>query len=105
MESVGVLREEMLAVVMGRYGIEWAQKGTHEKHLSVLDYEKKMRSAEVVQLETRIEDLQANMQDAQKSADNVQAKLERLQERENLINLNVGNMTLTPTGSCQSQPC
>ncbi len=27
--------------------MEWLQKGTHEKHLSVYDYEKKMRKAEV----------------------------------------------------------
>jgi len=39
--SQWVLSEkEQLAVVMERYGIEWEQKGTHEKHLSVLDYKK-----------------------------------------------------------------
>ena len=29
-----------LAAVMERYGIEWEHLGTHEKHLSVLDYKK-----------------------------------------------------------------
>jgi chromosome segregation ATPase len=81
---------------MERHGIKWAQKGTHEKHLSVLDYEKKMRSEEVGQLETRIENLQTDMQDAQKSANKVQAKLERLQECENLINLNVDRYDTDP---------
>lgn len=36
--------------------MEWLQKGTHEKHLSVYDYEKKMRKAKVVELEQEIFD-------------------------------------------------
>ena len=32
--------KEQLAAVMERHGIEWEHKGTHEKHLSVLDYKK-----------------------------------------------------------------
>lgn len=42
--------KEQLAAVMQRYNIEWEHKGTHEKHLSVLDYEKKMRTAEVTEI-------------------------------------------------------
>lgn len=38
--------KEQLAAVMERYGIEWEQKGTHEKHLSVLDYKKQQRTEE-----------------------------------------------------------
>ena len=34
--------KEQLAAVMERYGIEWEHKGTHEKHLSVLDYKKQV---------------------------------------------------------------
>ena len=30
--------KKKLAAVMERYGVEWMQKGTHNKHLSVLDY-------------------------------------------------------------------
>ncbi len=48
--------KEQLAAVMARHGIEWQHKGTHEKHLSVLEYEKKMRSEEVEQLEDEIEE-------------------------------------------------
>ncbi|MBR2645534.1 MAG: plasmid recombination protein, partial [Clostridia bacterium] len=36
--------KEQLAAVMERHGIEWQHKGTHEKHLSVLDYEKQQRA-------------------------------------------------------------
>lgn len=39
-----------LAMVMERYGVKWLQKGTHEKHLSVLDFEKQERAKEVAEL-------------------------------------------------------
>lgn len=45
-----------LAEIMERYQMEWLQKGTHEKHLSVYDFEKKMRKAEVAGLEQEISD-------------------------------------------------
>lgn len=44
--------KEQLAVVMERYGIEWEDKGTHDKHLSVLDYKKEQRTKEIAALET-----------------------------------------------------
>lgn len=40
-----------LAEIMEKYQLKWLQKGTHEKHLSVYDYEKKMRMQEVKELE------------------------------------------------------
>lgn len=43
--------KESLAVVMERHGIEWEKKGTHEKHLSVLDFQKKERIKEVAELQ------------------------------------------------------
>ena len=88
--------KEQLATVMERYGIGWLQKGTHEKHLSVLDYEKKVRSEEVAHLETQIDDLHDTVQDTQKSADEVQEKLNRLLDRDHLINLNVGKYDTEP---------
>lgn len=45
-----------LALIMGKYGIEWKQLGTHNKHLSVLDYEKQERAKEVESLEQRIDE-------------------------------------------------
>ena len=35
--------KEQLAEIMLQHGIEWEKKGTHEKHLSVLDFEKQER--------------------------------------------------------------
>ena len=48
--------KQCLAEIMERYQMEWLQKGTHEKHLSVYDYEKKMRKTEVAELEQEISD-------------------------------------------------
>jgi cell division protein FtsB len=46
--------KEQLAMVMERHGIEWEHKGTHEKHLSVLDYKKQERTKEIEQLDTKL---------------------------------------------------
>ncbi len=46
--------KQCLAEIMERHQMEWLQKGTHEKHLSVYDYEKKMRKAEIAELEQEI---------------------------------------------------
>jgi cell division protein FtsB len=43
-----------LAFVMERHGIEWEHKGTHEKHLSVLDYKKQEREKEITVLDNQI---------------------------------------------------
>ena len=51
--------KEELALVMERHGVEWEQKGTQEKHLSVLEYVKKMRAAEVAELDNLIEQKQS----------------------------------------------
>lgn len=50
--------KQALAFIMARHAIEWEQKGTHEEHLSVLDYKKQERSKEVAALETQIGALQ-----------------------------------------------
>ena len=50
--------KQALASIMAQHDIEWEQKGTHEEHLSVLDYKKQERSKEVAALETQIDALQ-----------------------------------------------
>ena len=54
-----VAEKEQLAAIMQEHGIEWEKKGTHEKHLSVLDFEKKERAKEVTELEEKKAELQA----------------------------------------------
>lgn len=50
--------KKQLAEIMLERGIEWKQKGTHEKHLSVLDFKKKERAKEVAELEAKKESLE-----------------------------------------------
>ena len=50
--------KKQLAEIMLERGIEWEQKGTHEKHLSVLDFKKKERAKEVAELEAKKESLE-----------------------------------------------
>ena len=46
--------KQVLADIMKTLDIEWEQKGTHNEHLSVLDYKKKERKKEVVALENKL---------------------------------------------------
>ena len=57
--------KEQLAAVMLEHGIEWGKKGTHEKHLSVLDFEKKERAKEVAELKQSISDRKERLSDIQ----------------------------------------
>ena len=81
--------KEELAVVMERHGVEWEQKGTHEKHLSVLEYEKKMRAEEVAELEERI---------TQKKAESkaLDARIDELAEGEELLIHTVDHVDTAP---------
>lgn len=55
--------KEQLAMIMERHGITWKKLGTHEKHLSVLDYEKKVRTQEVAELTENVASLQEDKAD------------------------------------------
>ena len=48
--------KKVLAQIMERHGIEWEQKGTHEQHLTVLDFKKQERLKELQKLEKQIDD-------------------------------------------------
>lgn len=54
--------KEQLAAVMERYDIQWEQKGTHEKHLSVLDYKKQEREKEIAVLDTTLAEKQDELE-------------------------------------------
>jgi hypothetical protein len=57
--------KEQLSQVMERHGIEWEQLGTHDEHLSVMDYKKVQRAKEVAVLEKTISKLQNKQLDVQ----------------------------------------
>ena len=67
--------KQALAEVMERHGIEWEQKGTHEKHLSVLDFEKKQRAEEVEQLNAEIESAKKDLKAVEKQLNQTVPKL------------------------------
>lgn len=84
--SQWVLSEkEQLAAVMERYGIEWEQKGTHEKHLSVLDYKKQERAEEIEQLESKIIDKQTEFETLSKRIQNFDKGTASLSQMQNAL--------------------
>ena len=72
--------KRQLAAVMERYGIEWEQKGTHEKHLSVLDFEKKERAREVADLEAKKADLQEENAAFEEINENLHEQLQQIDD-------------------------
>ena len=78
-----------LAVVMERHGIQWEKKGTHEKHLSVLDFEKRERAKEVAALESqktelqeRVDDLQENYIQQSEQVEQVEKTLQAIRDQQ-----------------------
>ena len=72
-----------LAFVMERRGIEWEHKGTHEKHLSVLDYKKQEREKEIAVLDNQLAEKKDEfrvMADRIENFDNGEKSLQKLDE-------------------------
>lgn len=65
--------KQVLADIMKTLDIEWEQKGTHNEHLSVLDYKKKERKKEVVALENKLSRL-SDKETKIKAIDNIPTK-------------------------------
>jgi hypothetical protein len=57
--------KEQLSQVMERHDIQWEQLGTHDEHLSVMNYKKEQRAQEVKTLEKSIAKLQKQQIDVQ----------------------------------------
>lgn len=70
--------KEQLAAVMERHGIQWEQKGTHEQHLSILDYKKQEREKEIEQLDLEIGRKHDEYNVLSKRIENYDAGLEEL---------------------------
>lgn len=49
--------KQELATAMERYSVKWLQKGTHEKHLSVLEFEKKERARKVAEFDSQKQEI------------------------------------------------
>ena len=72
--------KQELAQIMGRYGIEWKQLGTHNKHLSVLDFEKQGRAKEVAELEAKKESLEEHNATILETSEKWLGELENLEQ-------------------------
>ena len=87
--------KEQLAAVMREYGIEWEKKGTHEKHLSVLDFEKKERAKEVVELEQSISDGKERLSDIQIQHRKAVQETEQIRQKGEAIRQEVSELSET----------
>lgn len=78
--------KQKLAMVMRENEIEWDQKGTHEQHLSVLDYKKKVREQEVEELTEHKNLLEHDLHDISECVDEIQKeKAQAEKERDAVI--------------------
>ena len=87
--------KEQLAAVMLEHGIEWEQKGTHEKHLSVLDFEKKERAKEVAELEQSISDGKERLSNIQIQQRKAEQKTEQIRQEGEAIRQEVSELSET----------
>ena len=87
--------KERLAAVMLEHGIEWEKKGTHEKHLSVLDFEKKERAKEVVELEQSISDGKERLSDIQIQHRKAVQETEQIRQKGEAIRQEVSELSET----------
>ena len=85
--------KEQLAAVMLEHGIEWEKKGTHEKHLSVLDFEKKERAKEVAELEQSISDGKERLSDIQIQQRKAEQETEQIRQEGEAIRQEVSELS------------
>ena len=77
--------KEKLAMVMRENEIEWDQKGTHEQHLSVLDYKKKVREQEVEELTEHKNLLEHDLHDISECVDEIQKEKEQAEKERDAV--------------------
>lgn len=87
--------KEQLAAVMLEHGIEWEKKGTHEKHLSVLDFEKKEWAKEVAELEQSIFDGKERLSDIQIQHRKAVQETEQIRQKGEAIRQEVSELSKT----------
>ena len=87
--------KEQLAAVMLEHGIEWEKKGTNEKHLSVLDFEKKERAKEIAELEQSISDGKERLSDIQIQQRKAEQETEQIQQEGKAIRQEVSELSET----------
>ena len=87
--------KEQLAEIMLQHGIEWEKKGTHEKHLSVLDFEKQERQKEVAELEQTISGSREELSDILHQQIAAGQETEQIRKEGEAIRQEVSELTAT----------
>ena len=77
--------KQVLAEIMLEHGIEWEQLGTHEEHLSVLDYKKQEREKEIAALDTVLTEKQDELETVQKRITNFDQGMQSIEKLEQRI--------------------
>ena len=77
--------KQKLAMDMRENEIEWDQKGTHEQHLSVLDYKKKVREQEVEELTEHKNLLEHDLHDISECVDEIQKEKEQAEKERDAV--------------------
>ena len=87
--------KEQLAAVMLEHGIEWEKKGTHEKHLSALDSEKKELAKEFAEFEQSISDGKERLSDIQIQHRKAVQETEQIRKKGEAIRQEVSELSET----------
>ena len=87
--------KEWLAEIMLQHGIEWEKKGTHEKHLSVLEFEKKERAKEVAELEQTISGSKEELTDILHQQIVAEQETEQIRKESEAIRQKVSELSAT----------
>lgn len=87
--------KQELSKVMGRYGVQWKQLGTHNKHLSVLDFEKQERQKEVAELEQTISGSKEELSDILHQQIAAEQETEQIRKEGETIRQEVSELSAT----------
>ena len=90
--------KQQLAAVMERHGIEWEQKGTHDQHLSVLDFKKQERKKELSELGEAITERQDELRLLKEESKHFTDDLKDCILTENMIDSDPDYQLPEPTG-------
>ena len=83
---------------MERHGIEWEHKGTHEQHLSVMDFKKQEREKEVVALDEQITTKKDEVRSLGQRVQNFDGGLKELQKVEQALEFDEAFQLPEPQG-------
>ena len=87
--------KQELSKVMGRHGVQWKRLGTHNKHLSVLDFEKQERQKEVAELEQTISGSKEELSDILHQQIAAGQETEQIRKEGEAIRQEVSELTAT----------